>query len=404
MNLPDDFRLIMFLENLSNSITSSYVKRAISITIVLLLVLPCAFVRGQEPSANRASDVYAAIELSAEGAKVAALQFAKSNEEEPGLRLIYSDMIKFSLGRSIDGEFAPKAAAEGASAVQKLLLRLRQEFDVPDEHIYLLGSSELGADHPQDLVGVINKVTGKTLTFLDPATEVQLSIVGTIPQRERAGSSWIDNRNTSVLIDLGSYSISGGYQLLKYSPSPQYDFTTMTIPHGALSLSNQLTRTGGLSGGWMSLLQETRALCAGVFRDALRRERDGKPGLFNRKRVYLTGSTAWALATLLYPDKRENYIQLKPDDIDMFSEKVASSPWNLLNPSLSYVRDRVLRREAESELKLVRNTFTPQQLATAAELLKTMAEELNWREKKVYFARMGNYGCLLSYLRVQAGK
>jgi hypothetical protein len=392
----------MSLEYLLNFISSSVVMRAIGIVILLFVNLQ-AVAKGQEPPSSRSSEIYAAIELSAEGAKVAALQFSK-NEEEPSLKLIYSDMMKFSLGRSINGEFAPNAAFEGASAVQKLLLRLRQEFKVPDRNIYLLGSSELGADHPQDLLSTVNKITGKNLLFLDPVLEVQLSIVGTIPQRERAGSSWIDNRNTSVLIDLGSYSISGGYQLLKYSPSPQYDFTTMTIPHGALTVSNQLTRSGGISGGWLTLVQEAKALCAGVFRDALRKERDGKPGLFNRKRVYLTGSTAWALATLLYPDKRDNYISINPEDIEMFSEKVARSPWNMLNPSLSYMRDRELRREAESEVKSVRDTFTPQQLVAAAELLKIMSDELNWREKKVYFARMGNFGGLVSYLRLQAGK
>jgi len=392
----------MRLEILSNFNSSSSFVKTVKIIILLSAISQAAF-REQEPATNRSTDIYAAIELSAEGAKVAALQFSK-NEDDPEVKLIYSDLVKFSLARSVEGEFAPKAAIEGASAVQKLLQRLRQEYNVPDERIYLLGTSELGADHPQDLISIINKATGKNLTFLDAATEVQLSIVGTIPQRERSGSSWIDNRNTSVLIDLGSYSISGGYQLLKYSPSPQYDFTTMTIPHGTLSVSNQLTRTGGLNGGWMTLLQEAKALCSGAFRDALRKEREGKPGLFNRKRVYLTGSTAWALATLLYPEKRDNYVPLKSEDIEMFSEKVARSPWNLLNPSLSNMRDRGLRREAESEVKSVRESFSPQQLVAAAELLKTMADELNWREKKVFFARMGNFGSILSYIRLQAGK
>jgi len=392
----------MCLEILSKFISFSSFMTPINI-FILLIGISQAVGLGQDHTANRSTETYAAIELSAEGAKVAALQFSK-NEEEPGVKLIYSDHVKFSLARSLEGEFPPKASIEGAIAVQKLLQRLRMEFNVPDEHIYLLGTSELSADHPQDLLSTINKATGKNLTFLDAATEVQLSIVGTIPQRERSGSSYIDNRNTSVLIDLGSYSISGGYQLLKYSPSPQYDFTTMTIPHGALSVSNELSRTGGLNGGWMTLLQEAKALCSGPFRDALRKERDGKPGLFNRKRVYLTGSTAWALATLLYPDKRDNYIQLKSEDIETFSEKVARSPWNLLNPSLSFMRDRELRREAESEIKAVRETFTPQQLVAASELLKTMSDELNWREKKVYFARMGNFSSLLSYLRLVVGK
>jgi hypothetical protein len=70
--------------------------------------------------------------------------------------------------------------------------------------------------------------------------------------------------------------------LLKYSPSapPSYDFVTMSVSYGAMGLAS-----------------------AESLRQALRREREGKPGLVNRKRVYLTGNIALAVYVRLQAEK-----------------------------------------------------------------------------------------------------
>src|SRR5262249_20902265 len=142
------------------------------------------------------------------------------------------------------GKFAPRASEEAAQAIQKLLARLEQQYRIPPDRIYLVGSSSLGADYPEDLISTIGKTTGRKLTFLDVETEVQLSIVGTISRRESIGDTWIDNRNSSVLIEIGSEATKGGYQLLKYLPSapPSYDFVTMSIPMGTVSYANEVSR------------------------------------------------------------------------------------------------------------------------------------------------------------------
>jgi hypothetical protein len=48
--------------------------------------------------------------------------------------------------------------------------------------------------------------------------------------------------------------------------------------------------------------------------------------------------------------------------------------------------------------------LTPRQLIAGAELLRAMADELKWQDKKLWFARLGYLGCLLSYVRLQIGK
>src|SRR5262249_37326507 len=115
-----------------------------------------------------------------------------------------SEIVRLTLWRTSGGAFAPQASTDAAQAVLTLLTRLRQQYRVPTERIYFIGTSRLGADHPPDLISVIRRTAGLTLTFLDAPTEVQLSIAGTIPRIGKSGATTIDNRNTSVLVDIGN--------------------------------------------------------------------------------------------------------------------------------------------------------------------------------------------------------
>jgi hypothetical protein len=366
------------------------------------LILGILIVQAIAQKANELIDLYGGIELSPEGVKAIALR-ASRNDEGPGLKLIYSEVIHLALGRSGNGQFVPQATEKAARAIQQLQARLRQQ-KVPTERIYLIGSSGVQAEFPEDLEGTISKITGKTLTLLDAETEVQLSIAGTIPQREQIGNTWIDNRNSSVLINIGNYNTTGGYQLLRYIPSAQYDFVTMNIPYGTISFTNEIQRVAGDNATWASLVESARAADSAPIREALRKERDSKPGLVNRKRVYVTGGITWAMVTLLNPDDRQMFVAITPKEITQFATRAARNPQTLLKPNLSYIRDSELRQDAEREVEAVRNTFSPQQIVAGAELLKAIAEDLNWRERKVLFARFGHYSCILSYVRLQTEK
>src|SRR5215813_155469 len=174
------------------------------LSISLALCLLCAMASGQGASSNpsgSSGDLYGGIELSNEGVKVIALQVSQA-EEEPGLKRIYSEMIRLRLGRTNDGEFPPQAAADAAQAVSTALVRLREQYKVPLDRIYLIGASGLKADYPKDLESIIRDATGLTLKFLDAAEEVQLSIAGTITRTSKVGAIPIDNRNTSSLIQI----------------------------------------------------------------------------------------------------------------------------------------------------------------------------------------------------------
>src|SRR5262249_53095930 len=233
-------------------------------------------------------------------------------------------------------------------------------------------------------------------------TEGQLSIVGTISRRGKVGPTWIDYRDSSMLIRIGNYSTKGGYQLLRYVPSVYYDFVIMNIPYGTVSFTNEISRAAGESGDLATLIQQAKSISAGPVRESLRKECESKPGLLNRKRVYLTGDIAWAMATMLYPEDRQPFVTITPQDIASFASRVAREPNPLLNPNLSRINDRELRQDVEKDFAAIRKTFSIQQLIAGTELLKVISVELNWQEKNIRFARFGNLGCILSYVRVQA--
>jgi hypothetical protein len=369
--------------------------RSFKAIVSLSLLLNClnspsiAQARGAQAAPQTAptqsGEVYAGIEITTEGAMAIALRVSR-NEEESGLKLIYSENIRLALGRDRDGQITPQAAKEAAQTILKLLTRLRQQSQAPPERVFLIGSSGLGASRPEALVRALSEMTGKSLTFLDVETEIQLSVAGAISRLWKVGDTQIDNRNSSVLIEINGNLTLGGYQLLRYPPhgadgadgAPRYDFVTMSVPHGGADDES--------------------------FRQALRRERESKPGLVNRKRVYLTGSVPWAMATLLYPEDQQPFVPLTTEVIEWFAGKVARAPQEVLNPNLSFIRDRDLRQKAESELRAVKNAFTPQQLAAGVAAVRAIASEFEWQGKQIWFARFGHLGLLLSYVRLQADK
>jgi len=378
------------------------------LSVSLLLCVLCAMTLGQASPSNppgSSVELYGGIELSNEGVKVIALQVSQT-DDEPSIKGIYSEMIRLRLGRANDGEFPPQASTDAAQAVSTALSRLRQQYKVPLDRIYLIGASGLGADHPNDMESVIRNATGLTLKFLDAVTEVQLSVAGTIPRTWKVAGASTDNRNTSALIHIGNASTQAGYEVLKYSSadSPSFDFVAMSIPQGVISYANEVSKAVGLGSSLYTFTRQVKTTSASSFRQALRKELENKPGLMHRKRVFLTGNLAWAVATLLYPQDRQPLVSITYDDVMQFAERISRDPKELALRNLTFIRDKKLRREVELEFEAIRATFKPQELIAGAEMLKVAAEELKWQDKKILFARLGHLGCILSYTRLQIVK
>jgi hypothetical protein len=397
----------MFCLRIMSSAESACKVLNFPLSVCLLICVLNVLTPGQaglsKPSGSQ-TELYGGIELSDEGVNAIALQV--SQDDDAGPKLIYKEVNRMSLGRTSGGDFPPQASTDAAKAVLAALTRLRKEYRVPLDRIYLIGASGLKADHPKDLESVIRNTTGLELEFLDPVAEVQMSVAGTIPRISKVGLTAIDNRNTSVLIHIGSSSTQGGYEMVKYasSDSPAFDFIAMSIPYGVVSYANEISKVVGPGANTYAFAREVKSSSAINFRQALRREIESKPSLLHRKRVFITGNVVWAMATMLYPENRDGLVPLTYEAILQFADKMARTPREMAYPNLLFIRDRRVRQEVEQEMEEIRATFLPQQLIAGAEMLKAAAEELKWQDKKIMFARFGNLGCLSSHIRLKTGK
>jgi hypothetical protein len=185
---------------------------------------------------------------------------------------------------------------------------------------------------------------------------------------------------------------------------PDYMFFTFGIPQGTVTFTEEVAQEAGRDADLSKFAIHAQRLSDKSIREPLQLELEKRPGLVNRKKVYLSGGIIWAMVTLLYPQDRLSLVPITAEDINVFYARAVSDPQNLLRPKLSQIRDRQTRMEAEKEVEAVRSTFTPENLVAGAEILRTVARvfALNGKDRELLFYRFSNLSLLLSYLRLQA--
>lgn len=373
-------------------------------SVFLLFALsPLALPIHAKNAFQTAEELHGGIEVGSKGIKAIGLRITGESDNY-SVKVVYAEIINTTLVQTKNGLFTPEAIRDTANAIQQFYQRLKGEYRIPTENIHIVISSGVVGNNPQDLSSEIVKRTGQTASFLDVDTEVQLTIAGAIPRRYKVGAKWYDNRSISVLIDVGSGNTKGGYQQMRQLPfgNPTYDYVTWGITKGTVTFTNEINKAAGDSSDYKAFANSANTLTNEWIRSPLRSEIARKPGLLNRRKVYLSGGIVWAMATLLHPEDRHSFTPMTANDIISFHNRAIADPESLLDPDLSRITNAALRQEAEREVESVKNTFTPKNLIAGAEILRSLAVEMNLTGKKMYFARFGHLAWILSYVRLQA--
>jgi hypothetical protein len=345
-------------------------KTAIGMALLSLLIVICGDARCQRPASPSPDpkELHGGIEIALRAVRAIALRVSTSADGE-NFGILGSDQVIPSTPFPREEKLPPEYIRDLAQSAQKLSERLQRDFGVPQYQIYIIGLSELGVQNRDELAREIRNKIGKEITFLDAKGETELSIAGNIPRRYPVDGKWYDNRSISLLLDIGTTNVRGGYQQLRVTSRgrAEYDYVTWDIP----------------------------------IKGPLRAEASQNPGLMTRKKIYLTGNIVWALATLLYPGDQAPYVSITIEDINKFNYRAMTDPEALLNPDLSRIRDENIRNEARKGREAVKAFYTPRMLAAGAEDLKTAATELNLADKRLVFSRNSNLARLLSFVRLQ---
>ncbi len=348
------------------------------------------------------NELYGGLEIAPGIIRAIALSISNDADGD-NIKILGSDQITPSIPFSRDEKFTPEYIRDLAQSVQKLSEKLKDDFRIPADKIYLLGLTEIPAQVRNDLSREVLDKTGREIIFLDASSETELSIAGNIPRRYQLDGKWYDNRNISLLLEVGATSVRGGYQQLKQTPRgrTEYDYVTWEIPQGATTLALEARRSLGENSDLQSFARIV-AVNSNSFRGLIRAEVIRNAGLMTRKKVYLTGDIVWAMATLLQPDDDRAYAPLTIENINNFHYRSTTDPEALLNPDLSKIRDEKSRNEARKAREAVKAVFSPKALVAGAELLKVVANELNLADRRMIYARHSYLARILSYVRLQS--
>lgn len=381
------------------SLVRRAVRPRIAIPAALALVLVVWFAITHFPSTKTSAltdenrTLYGGIEIGAKGVKGVVMKIDVSPNGFDPKALMPLKTINTTLmsGVAQTGKFSPETIDETAKAVKKLYSQMQDQFKVAPERIHIIGSSGLqksdrhAVDNKDELARKIESVTGSKMSFLEFEQEVRDSITGTVPT---------EYLNTAILVDIGSGNTKGGYQAGNVAD----DFVTMSIPYGTVSFTDEIKKQGGTDDNFA---QQAERLRGEILVPALRQEVEKKPGLVNRRKIYLTGGIVWVMATLLHPTNRDTYVKITAEDVNTFVRQALSGDSSLLNPpALASIEDAKKRQEVLD----AKDAFLPKNLIAGAELLQAVYSEFKLADKEVYFFRDDSkgWGWLMTYIKAEA--
>jgi hypothetical protein len=368
----------------------------------MLLLSALAFSQTGRPASSQTdpSELHGGIELSPRVVRAIAVQIPAGGN----IKVLFSYSLPLTTPSYVkDGKLTPEYIRDAASTVQKAFLQLQLQYRVPDYQIYILGLSDFTAQNTSELGDEIREKTGRNTAFINAEAETELSTAGTIPRRYKEGAKIFDNRGNSILLDIGSAAIRGGYQQIKPDSqgNPEFEFITWNIPKGTITFLGEVARDAGDAVDLQAYAKRAQALAATSIRNPLAAEISRRPALLARRKVYLTGGVVWAMMTLLHPEDQGNYSPITMEDINQFHTRALVDPESLLNPDLSKIRDEAYRGEMRRARDTVKQTYPPKSLIAGAELLKSLAAEMQFENRTVVYPRYAWLARIMSYVRLK---
>ncbi len=340
------------------------------------------------PVAN--AGLHGGIEIGSRGVKVVVLEFTPLPD---GYELVvkFTETVNTTLvaGIAAKGEFDGKAIDQTADVVAKYAARFRTEFQVPEANLYVVGSSglfspietqtELVAANKKRLADAVNKASRLTMNFITATQEAELSVEGIVP---------FGQRDNAVLIDIGGGNTKGGFAGAKQAPK------LFAIPFGTISFTEFVKKKGG---DFNREIVAARPMLEAKLHEFL----VANPEARKRPRVYISGGTPWAVATIAAPGDRRAFTPVTMADIDAIEQKLLADPSKIPTPNFAAIPNEMTRTAAVKEFDKVQKAYEQADvLLGGVEVLKAVAKEFQFADptKTVLFARHGSVGWLLAYV------
>ena len=328
-------------------------------------------------------NLYGGIEIGSKGVKMSVLDVDNIKKGDYEVKSFWTENVGIARGIAIDGQLAQEDIKRAAEVVLANLLRIKNEFKVPENNIFIVGSSGVAmASNTKDLIDSIRNLTGKDLDFIDAQTEGKMLLKGCIPPM---------NYITSTVLDIGGGNTKGGY--VDTYNNNNFVFFPLSFDYGTITLTETINKK--------TKLDTTADFIEKLFgmlpklREKIKLMYNSKPLALDKENLYLSGGAVWAFYTLYNgTEAKSNFNAFTLDDVINYDAMIKNN----------YNKFEDLAK-TNKEVERVLKTYSQKHLIAASTLLLVCLEDIpSINDKKLYFAKQGQIAWLVSYIADRSKK
>lgn len=350
-------------------------KKLFFVPMMLLLIVTSAF-----------AEKFGGIEIGGKGVKIAVINIINVDEGQFKIEKDWTVNTAVTKNISHSKVLAKEDIDATASTVNTQYERLKVDFGLNAEHIFIVGSSGVAlASNTNDLSDKVKSLTGELMVFIDAETEGKLVTKGGVPAKR------YDN---SFVWDIGGGNSKGGYVI---KSGPYYDFIPVSVDYGCVTLTEKINKLYNPAD-----FDEFRRGLRQYNMDTLRpqiikRKFDNKPAAKRKQNFYALGGGSWMFTALMFPEKflkgqnDENYIPFTFADVSRFYDIMTKGDVNEF-------LDKQAAKNPEI-VEIVRNAYSDEAITVGATLLYDTMNENSYKDDKLkcYFVRNGQVAWIIAY-------
>ena len=328
------------------------------------------------------STLYAGIEIGSKGIKMSVLNVTNIKKGSYTILSYWSENVGIAKGISIDGNLGIEEMDKATNVVSANLTKIKTEFNVPEENIFIVGSSGVAmAKNTNDLKERIKVATKKDLEFIDSQTEGKMLLKGCIPP--------VDYKNSMVL-DIGGGNTKGGY--VDTLNNENFVFFPLSLSFGTLTLTEAvIKKTKDLD---IDEYNEKSFGFLPILRQQVNKMYGASPVALEKEKVFMSGGAVWAFYTLYNGPAKENYSKFNLEDVIYYDA--------VLKNNFKKYEDLA---KTDKDVEKVLKTYSQKYLISASNILLVCLEAIPGIEnKKLYFAKEGQIAWLVSYIADRSKK
>ncbi|WP_428223633.1 exopolyphosphatase [Flavobacterium sp.] len=327
-------------------------------------------------------NLYGGIEIGGKGIKVSVIDVDNIKKGDYEIKAFWTDNVGIAKGISIDGNLAQDDILKATETVTANYLKLKNEFKVPVEQIFTVGSSGVAmAKNTKELIDKVKAAINKDLEFITANDEGKMLLRGLIPA---------ENYPTSMVLDIGGGNTKGGY--VDVFNNNTFVFFPVSLNYGSITLTeaiNKKTKSNSLSEyneKAFGFLPELRTQISEMY--------NSRSKALEKENLYLSGGAVWAFYTLYNGVAKQNFNEFKLEDVIYYDA--------ILKNNFKKFEDLA---KTDPEIEKVLKTYSQKHLISGSNILIVALEAIpNINAKKLYFAKQGQIAWLVSYVAEHSNK